>query len=248
MDDPIRLHAAGSLSRALAGIDRIGGRTVAAEFGASGLLRARILHGADWDLFASADVTHPAALHAAGIADRPRIFCHNGLSLIVRAGLEGADALALLRRDDLRLGTSTPGNDPSGDYAMAALARLEAILPGAGRAAMARAVPLTGAPGLPEPPAGRNTYAWLVTSGRADLFLTYRTTARAAVQDSPALRALDLPDAVQVRASYALTTRRGAPAQAVALADHILSPSFQTHLSALGFDPARDGPTEGRSP
>jgi molybdate transport system substrate-binding protein len=188
MDEPLRLLAAGSLAKAFAALEDVAGRPVEAVFGASGPLRARIERGEAWDVFASADTDHPAVLHRNGVAASPRVFCHNTLSLILRPGLEGNDATALLKRPDLRLGISTPGNDPSGDYAVEALRGLDSVEPGAGDAAIARARQLTGAPGLPAPPEGHNTYAWLVMSGATDLFLTYRTNARAAQGDTPALR------------------------------------------------------------
>jgi ABC-type molybdate transport system substrate-binding protein len=155
------------------------------------------------------------------------------LVLLLRPGLAGEDAAALLTRPDLRLGISTPGDDPSGDYAVAALDRL---VPGLS----ARALRLTGDPALPQPPEGRNTYAWVLGSGAADLFLTYRTNAIAAMQDTPGLRALALPELCQVRAIYSLTTRLGAPPAAQALAERILSPAIQTRLAAPGFEPVTE--------
>lgn len=238
MGETLRLLAAGSLSRALTGLGPVADRSVAAAFGPSGLLRAGIEDGTPWDVFASAAPCHPARLHAADIGTAPRVFCRNTLSLLVRPGLTGPDATALLRRPDLRLGIATPGNDPSGDYAVAALDRLA---PGLG----ARALRLTGAPGLLQPPQGRNAYAWLLASGAADLFLTYRSNALAALQDTPGLRALDLPDALQVRASYAMTTRKGASDAAEALAERILSVEVQARLAALGFEPVGDHAATG---
>lgn len=232
MAEALVLLAAGSLSAALAGIGPVADRPVEGVFGPSGLLRARIEGGAAWDVFASADTGHPARLHAAGLGTAPRVFCANRLALIRRAGLGGIDAAALLRRTDLRLGISTPGNDPSGDYALDALDRLDPGL-------AARALRLTGAPGLPRPPEGRNPYAWLVASGAADLFLTYRTNARAACADTPGLSALDLPKALQPQAEYALTVRVGADPGAKVLADHLLSAPVRARLAALGFDPAK---------
>lgn len=245
MTGPLRLLAAGSLARALSGLGPIGDCAVAPLFGAAGLLPGWIQQGQDWDVFASADTNHPRTLHSAGLATRPRVFCHNALCLILRPGLGTPSAPALLLREDLGLGISTPGNDPSGDYAVAALQRLDAVQQGAGAAAVARARRLTGAPGLPTPPPGRNTYAWLIGSGATDLFLTYRTNAVAAREDTPGLRVLDLPAALRVRATYALTTRLGAGPGAAALADLILSPVVQRRLEALGFQPVTFHPAEG---
>lgn len=222
MDERLRLLAAGSLSLAFTSLTPVKRRPIAARFGPSGLLRAEIEAGADWDVFASADTGHPERLHRAGLGTAPRVFCRNTLSLILRPDLDGT-AADLLCRDDLRLGISTPGNDPSGDYALAALDRLD---PGLG----ARALRLTGAPDLPRPPYGRNDYAWILTSGAADMVLTYRSNAIAAREDTPALRMCDLPESLQVGATYALTTRVGAGAAAEGLADLILSVRVQERL------------------
>lgn len=230
-----RLLAAGSLSLAFTPLTSVYRRRIEARFGPSGLLCAEIEAGADWDVFASADTGHPERLHRAGWGTPPRIFCRNALTLILRPDLDGT-VVDLLRRDDLRLGISTPGNDPSGDYALAAL---DLLGPGLG----ARALRLTGAPDLPRPPAGRNTYAWILTSGAADMVLTYRSNAVAARGDTPALRTRDLPESLQVRATYALTTRVGAGAAAEDLADLILSAPVQERLQTLGFE-ASPGPQE----
>jgi molybdenum ABC transporter molybdate-binding protein len=235
---PLVILAAGSLAGALCALTPVFGHAVTTEFGPSGLLRPRIEGGADWDVFVSADTGHPARLHAAGLGTAPRVFCRNALALIVRPGLPGDDVMSLLTRADLRLGISTPGNDPSGDYALAALDRL-------GPGVCTRALRLTGAPDLPQAPVGRNPYAWTLETGAADLFVTYRTNAVAARHDSPRLRALDLPAPLQIRATYALTTRIGAGPGAEALARRLLSPDTQDRLAALGFSPLTQFQTAG---
>ena len=240
LSSTLRLLAAGSLAEAFAGLASGGGGAVDPVLGPSGLLAERIVAGARWDVFASADTGHPGRLHRAGLATPPRVFCRNALALVLRPGLGGRDAMALLRDGRLRLGISTPGNDPSGDYAVAALDRLD---PGLAR----RALRVTGAPGLPRPPDARNVYAWVVSSGQVDMMLTYRSNAIAACRDTPDLGSLDLPAAVQPDIAYALTTRIGAGPEAAGLARIILSGAVQARLAGLGFvtrtgaGPRRDG-------
>jgi ABC-type molybdate transport system substrate-binding protein len=230
MAEALHLLAAGSLSQALAGLGPVSGRPVACRFGPSGLLRAQIEAGAKWDVFVSADQDQPTRLHKLGLGQVPRILCHNTMALILRPDLAGRDVLGLLRDGRLRLGISTPGNDPSGNYAVAVLNRLDpAIAP--------RALRLTSAPDLPPAPKGRNTYAWMLASGAADLFLTYRCNAITPLADTPALRALDLPEHCQIRATYALTLRQGAGPEAVGLRDLILGPAIQSRLATCGFTP-----------
>lgn len=233
MAERLRLYAAGSLSAALSELGMIAGCRVCIRFGPSGTLRQEIERGAAWDVFASADTAHPARLHAAGLGTPPRAFCSNSLCLILHPDIGGTDVTALLLRTDLRLGISTPGSDPSGDYAIAALARLD---PAVAR----RALRLTGAPGCAAPPSGRNPYAWLITSGAADIIVTYRSNAIAARADTPALRTCALPAELRVVARYALTTRQGAVG-ASALAEYILSSEIQQRLQTLGFRPVDAG-------
>lgn len=71
--------------------------------------------------FASANAAHPQALLQAGLAQECRGFASNQLMLTARRSPDndGTDWLALLSTTRLRLATSTPGCDPSGDYTAA---------------------------------------------------------------------------------------------------------------------------------
>ena len=79
--DMIALYAAGSLRGALTDIARSfedsTGLQVDATFGASGLLRDRIVGGAKADVFASANMEHPVALAKAGKAAAVQMFARN---------------------------------------------------------------------------------------------------------------------------------------------------------------------------
>ena len=246
MAEPLVLLAAGSLAQALSGLRGVARRPVEARFGPSGLLRAEIEAGAAWDVFASADEDHPARLAEAGRASTPRRLCRNTMALLVRPGLDGDDALALMARSELVIGVSTPGNDPSGDYAMAILRRITSRDARLGADVARRTRRLTGATVSASPPAGRNAYAYALESGAADLFLTYRTNARAAIADHGGpgtMRALALPADLTIEANYAVAARRGAP-DADALVAALIAPPTQARLAALGFlppDPALDG-------
>lgn len=245
MGETLHLLAAGSLKEPLGGIGPVGGWGIDARFGPSGLLRAEIFDGAPWHVFISADTGHPTAIAEAGLGVPPKIFCHNRLCLIVPDRFEDADPVALIRREDLRLGISTPGNDPSGDYAMAILRRLDAGFPD-GNTAL-RALKLAGAPDSPLAPSDRNAYAWMITQHMADLFLTYRSNAIAACADTPSLRMLALPRHLSVRASYALTVRPDS-LEAQELARALLSEEIQDRLAAYGFEPAGNNAEEGGKP
>ncbi len=93
---PLRLFAAGSLKDALsevaAAFEATGGNKVEGRFGPSGLLKDEIAGGASADVFASANMAHPQALHDAGIAAPVIRFARNTLCALVRPGLQaGSD-------------------------------------------------------------------------------------------------------------------------------------------------------------
>ena len=237
---PVTLFAAGSLRAALteatAAFTAAHGVPVAATFGASGLLRERIEAGEAAEVFAPADFAHAARLAQADRAGPPVIFVRNRLCLMVRPDLAGDDPLALMLDPALKLGTSTPRADPSGDYAWAVFARAEAVRPGAKVALEGKALTLTGGPSSPQAPAGRSVYAWHLAEGRADLFLGYCNVGREAASQLPGLRMLPLPDAISVGADYGLTVLSPRP-EAARLAMFFLSPRGQTILARHGFTP-----------
>jgi len=141
---------------------------------------------------------------------------------------------ALLDRE-VRVGMSTPGCDPSGDYALAMFARADALVPGAGDRLSAKALRLTGSPQAPKGPPGRGTYAWIMESGQADAFITYRSNAIACCREWPQGRLVELPPALQVSVEYGLSVRRGAPAAAARFAAFLREASAQALLTRYGF-------------
>jgi len=241
--EPVRLYAAGSLRAAMTEIgtgfrDRTG-VPVAATFGASGLLRERIEKGEPAQVFASADMGHPRKLAEAGRAGAVALFTRNRLCALAAPQLE-VDAATLLERmldPTVKLGTSTPGADPSGDYAFELFARAEALKRGARASLERRALKLTGGPDSPQPPKDRSLYGVLVATGQADLFLTYCTNALQAKAENSALQIVAIPESLAVGADYGLVVMRGAPAAAKQLARFILSADGQAILVKHGFSP-----------
>jgi ABC-type molybdate transport system substrate-binding protein len=135
--------------------------------------------------------------------------------------------------EDVRLGTSTPKADPSGDYAFELFDKS-----GHADSFKAKALQLTGGPDSAKPPEGRNTYAWVLDSDQADVFLTYCTNAVLAQKEMPQLQIVQVPETLSVGADYGLIVLEGAPADAWKLAMHILSPAGQSILADYGFDAA----------
>lgn len=240
-DDAVLLYAAGSLRDALtevaARFEAASGSKVQAKFGASGLLRDEIVAGAKAEVFASANLEHPQALAQMKRSNPVVLFARNKLCALVRPGLAVTPASLLDRMLDpqIKLGTSTPKADPSGDYAWEVFKKAEQIKPGAYAMLDKKALQLVGGPASPPPPAGRNAYGALMARGTADIFLTYSTNAMAAQKENPGLQIVPLPDALAVGADYGLTVMNDASPAAHRFALFILSGDGQKILAQHGF-------------
>lgn len=239
--ETVTLYAAGSLRAALTDAAKAfeveTGNKVEAKYGASGLLRNELAKGVKADVFASANMEHPQALHDEKKSGPVVRFARNTLCALVKPGLAVEPASLLDRMLDpaVKLGTSTPKADPSGDYAFEIFRKAAAIKPGAQTTLEKKALQLTGAANSATPPAGRTVYGWHVAEGRADIFLTYCTNARAAQKENPGQKIIALPEALAVGADYGLTVMNGASPAAHNFAKFIVSPNGQRILASHGF-------------
>ena len=236
------LFAAGSLKAALSDVakdfEAATGVPVATTFGPSGLLKDRLEKGEAADVFASANMNHPQALHAAGLAGEVRPFARNTLCAIAQGEVAVTPDTLLERMLDpaVRVGTSTPKADPAGDYAWDLFGKADALRSGSAETLRGKALQLTGGPDSAKPPAGRNVYGWVMENRQADLFLTYCTNAKLATAEVPALKIVAVPDELSVGATYGLTILTGGDTgRGRALADYILSPAGQAVLARYGF-------------
>jgi molybdate transport system substrate-binding protein len=216
------------------------GTRVTLVFGASGLLRDRILAGERADVFASANMAHPQSLGEARGYRGTRPFARNALCALVRPGLVVTPNTLVTTMLDpaVKLGISTPKADPSGDYAFELFERVErsgAAPAGTAKALASKALQLTGGRSSPLPPAGRNVYGVLVASGQADVFLTYCTNAVVARTEQPGLQMVEIPSTINVSAEYGLAVGVAAPAAARRFADDLVSGAGQTALRNAGF-------------
>jgi molybdate transport system substrate-binding protein len=239
--EPVLLHAAGSLRSALTEVTTAfeagTGVKVQAKFGPSGVLKDEIAGGTRADVFASANMEHPQALATAKRSGPVVLFARNQLCALARPRLE-VDSASILDRmldSDIKLGTSTPRNDPAGDYAWEVFHKADMIKPGAFAALETKALQLVGGPSAPTAPPGHSVYAMLLADGAADIFLTYCTAAVEAQAENGALRIVRLPGQLAVAADYGLTVITGAPANAYQLAMFILSADGQRSLAKHGF-------------
>ncbi|HLJ64037.1 MAG TPA: molybdate ABC transporter substrate-binding protein [Stellaceae bacterium] len=239
----VKLHAAGSLRAAFTELAQsftaATGIGVETNFGASGLLREALAHEASGDVFASADLGNPRALAEMGKAGPVILFARNRLCAETRPGFAATSETLLERMLDpaTRLATSTPKNDPAGDYAWEVFRKAESIKAGARAALEAKALPLSGAKDSPRAPDGKGVYAWNLEEKRADLFLLYCTNAHQVSRDLPGAATIELPPALATGAQYGITALKpGDSAKALALISYILSPEGQAILAKHGFD------------
>jgi molybdenum ABC transporter molybdate-binding protein len=243
--ETVMLYAAGSLNTALSetakAFEVATGNTVTTKFGPSGLLRKEIADGAKPGVFASANMEHPQSLANAGKSGSVTMFARNKLCALVKPGLQvdSATLLARMLDESVKLGTSTPKADPSGDYAFEVFAKADGVKPGAKVALEAKALKLTGAADSAKPPQGKSVYGWHVAEGRADIFLTYCTNALAAQKQNTGQQIVELPSQLSVGADYGLTVVNGASAETAKLAQFILSPQGQAILARYGFAPPK---------
>jgi ABC-type molybdate transport system substrate-binding protein len=245
-NEQVLLHAAGSLRGALTEVAEAftaeSGVKVDAKYGPSGMLRDEIAAGGRAQVFASANMEHPQSLAAAGKSSALVLFARNRLCALVKPGLSvtSETLLETMLRDDIKVGTSTPKADPSGDYAFAVFAKAEAVKGGSRKILEQKAQQLTGGPSSAAGPSGRSVYGWHVAEGRADVFLTYCTGALVAQRENAGQQIVALPETLAVGADYGMTVMNDSPPAASRFAQFIVSSKGQQILAKHGFAaPAR---------
>ena len=243
---PVHLYAAGSLTGAMTEMLAQSGLPpadrAAPVFGPSGVLRERIEAGAPADVFASADMAQPRRLanERAGMAPGVGVimFTRNSLCALGRRelGLTTDNLLDRMLDPAVRVGTSTPGADPGGDYAWAAFARAEAIHPGAEAALDAKARKLVGGPESKPLVPGKGQVEGVFLADAADMMLGYCSGAEAIEHSVPGLAAVPLPPALSVGPAYGLVVLTDNPA-ASRFALFVMSEAGQAILARHGFQP-----------
>ncbi|QND45748.1 molybdate ABC transporter substrate-binding protein (plasmid) [Rhizobium lusitanum] len=238
---PLSVLSAGSMRHAfpalIAAFGKLNHVPVSLTLGPAGLLRERIEAGEHFDLFASANMAHPRRLAAQGITNDAVCFARNRLCVLARSdlGLTTANLLDVITDPKIKIGTSTPGDDPAGDYAFEVFDLIEAKRPGLAEPLKSRARQLVGGRNSPPAPSGKNA-AWLVADGEVDLFLSYYSNARLLKHDS-ALSVVALPEELSPIIEYGVTARKGARAEAGQLREFLLSSDGQRILEQNGFEP-----------
>jgi molybdate transport system substrate-binding protein len=239
--EEINLYAAGSLRSALSDVakafEQLTGNVVKTEFAPSGLLRQRIEQGDGANVFTSANMEHPKTLVSKGQKGPVALFTRNNLCALAQPDVDVSPAtlLEVMLDPEIRVGTSTPVADPSGDYAWKLFEKAEKVKSGSFSKLSDKALQLTGGPDSPKAPEGRNLYAWVLQEKRADVFLTYCTNAVLAQKQVPQLQIIQIPPELSVGADYGLIVLDGSSIEAWRFAMFILAPEGQKILSNYGF-------------
>lgn len=239
---PVRVYAAGSLSGVMTALMAGSGSAPEAfakpVFGPAGLLGERLQKGETADLFASADLAAPTRVAAGHPGALVVPFVRNRMCVAAKpsVGLTAANMLDKMLASNLRLATSTPGNDPGGDYAVALFGRADALRPGAGKVLTDKALHLVGGPNTMVPIDGRSPSATIFLGDHADLFVYYCSSAGSLLKEVPDLTNLPVPEALEVHPVYGLTVLSDDPA-AARFALFILSQAGQDVLATFGFEP-----------
>lgn len=209
-----------------------------ATFGGSGTLRERIEKGEKADLLMSADLASPRKLESEGRTVVPAIaFARNRMCIVSRRsqGVTPANLIDRLLTKSVRLKTSTPIVDPSGDYAWAIFERIEALRPGAGAILKEKARASMNLHATPARPTESATAA-LFETRQIDMTITYCSGAPSLLAEVPALTSLEVPaelDPHPIDGVAVLSTRP----QVLRLVLFLLSERGQAIVSKAGLVP-----------
>jgi len=193
----VEIYSAGSLRGVVADLAREASAfnvEIKATFGGSGSLRERIEKGEKPDLFMSADVGSPQKLESQGRTVVPAIaFARNRMCIVSRksAGVTASNLIDRMLAADVRVKTSTPVVDPSGDYAWAIFDRIETLRPGAGAKLKEKAQGLMNVSA--DPTAGQSATAALFLGKKIDMSITYCSAWPALEKEVPELTSLVVP-------------------------------------------------------
>lgn len=240
--ETIEVFSAGSLRAVWTEVAREAGPALGIEvkptFGGSGLMRERIEKGETPDLFTSADLGSPRKLESQGRTQVPVVpFARNRMCVVSRrsAGVTAANLIDRMLAKDVRLKTSTPVADPSGDYAWAIFDRIETLRPGSAAILREKAqasMSLSAAPAAPN----QSPYAALFESRQVDMAVTYCSGVGNLQNDVPDLTSLAVPPQLDPHPVYGIAVLSTKPA-ALRLALFLVSEKGQAIVAQAGLVP-----------
>jgi ABC-type molybdate transport system substrate-binding protein len=240
----VQVFSAGSLRGVVGDLAKQAGPAlgveVKGEFGGSGSMRERIEKGEKPDLLMSADMASPQKLQAEGKTVVPVIaFAKNRECVVSRKalGVTPANLAAKLLDPKVRIKTSQPIADPSGDYTWAIFDKIDAGHPGAGKTLKAEGEAswtLTAQPAKP----GQSALAALFATGKIDMTIVYCSAA--IDKEVPGLSSFPIPAALDPHPVYGVAVLSNRP-EALRLALYLLSEPGQAIVAKNGLVPLVDG-------
>jgi molybdate transport system substrate-binding protein len=249
--ETVEVFAAGSLRGVVDELAREAGPELGIEvkssFGGSGLMRERIEKGESPDMLLSADLGSPGKLAAMHRTVVPVIaFARNRMCILSRrsAGVTARNLIDRLLDKRVRLKTSKPVADPSGDYAWAIIDRIDALRPGSGAILRDKAQASMDLAATPAP--GQSAVTALFVSDQIDMSITYCSGVRALEQDAPDLASLEIPPQLDPHPLYGAAVLSKKP-QALQLLLYLLSEKGQAIIARQGLVPLVEA-GEGKNP
>ena len=235
---------AGALTEIAARYTQETGQAVKITSGAAGLLRQRIEKGADADVYVSANLANAQHVARDQLGSPAVIIARNHLCVIARSQLQltAANLLDTLSKPTVKIGTSTPGSDPGGDYAWAWFASLDAAHPGAGKILRDKAQQLVGGAVAPKVPEHTSAVTYFLQQGQVDAFVSYCSSKQPNARLEPGLVKVAIPPQQSVPVNYAMSVllRPNDPdrqSQAYRFANFLMTPEAQALLPRYGFMP-----------
>ena len=246
--DPVQILAAGSLRGVVTDLAAAANAVsieIRSDFGGSGLLRERIEKGEKADLFLSADLASPRKLQALGRTALPVVaFARNRMCVVSRrsAGVTEKNLVDRLLATGVRVKTSAPIADPSGDYAWTIFDRIEAARPGAGAKLKEKAqanMTVTAPSSAP----GQSAAAALFAADLVDMSITYCSASVDLEKEIPGLASIEVPRELDPHPMYGIAVLSDRP-EVLRLAVFLLSEEGQALVARNGLVPlsATDGP------
>jgi molybdate transport system substrate-binding protein len=232
--------AAGSLRNAFVDVvsefERRSGIEVRLEHGPAGLLREKIEQGGPFDVFASANMDHPEGLAALGLAGPVLCFAQNSLCVIARRrlGIREENLIDILADPTVKIGTSTPKADPSGDYAVEFFANVERQYPDKGKMLGDKARALVGGRDSAPIPPGSTPAGHLIGNGTVDVFVSYATNGLLC-KDDPNLVVVPIPSYLGPIARYGVAPRPNAAGAAMLFRNNLYTPNSKLALTRSGY-------------
>jgi ABC-type molybdate transport system substrate-binding protein len=167
------------------------------------------------------------------------MFARNTLCVVTTSDrpFDTGNLVETLLKPEIRIGTSTPGADPSGDYTWEMFRRVDALKPGAYDILSKKAQQLFGGPNTSAPINGRPRVLVALDENQIDLFISYCSGAQQIVRELSKYKSIALSADLAVGPEYGLTVSREAQAGAAGFALYLLSPQGQKTLQSFGFIP-----------